>query len=246
MPSEISNAALEPLTTRLLQFCGPRVVKLDEIYHWNEPDTTALPPGVAFHPRLHWSNAKWTIRLKLALHAAYTKAANANARNTIARWAVCTWGGVKNHGPTTLATHVEFCSHDHDRWPWRGVASYSKILSVRDPSRYVIFDARVAAALNAVQMINGRPLRIRFPIPSGQNATIKKFAKLVKEHKAQHDIPKKEAYDTYLRTLAEVAKRLDRVDLYRIEMILFGLATRLARQLLSARQGTVGLSMPRN
>lgn len=105
------------------------------------------------------------------------------------------------------------------------------------PSRYVIFDARVAAALNAVQMINGRPLRIRFPIPSGQNATIKKFAKLVKEHKAQYDVPKKEAYDTYLRTLAEVAKRLDRVDLYRIEMILFGLATRLARQLLSARQG---------
>jgi len=58
--------------------------------------------------------------------------------------------------------------------PFSGIASYSKIFSIKDPDRYAIFDARVSASLNAIQLIEFRRQKLLardlcyFEIPQGQ------------------------------------------------------------------------------
>jgi hypothetical protein len=63
------------------------------------------------------------------------------------------------------------------------VASYSKILSIKDPARITIFDARVAVTLNAVQLLMlrdgvlGPQDLLLFARPTGQNHSVAKFAR---------------------------------------------------------------------
>jgi hypothetical protein len=226
---QIPKKNIDQLTATMVKFCRPRVGRLHELYHWDEPDPIP-PPTVLFSIMLDWSSAEANIQLKMALHRVYL-GAKRDSRIQIARWVVRTWGGVKNNHPATLRSYVSMCSDEAHHRPWKGIASYSKILAVWDPTRFAIFDARVAAALNAVQMIADQTLNIRFPIPPGQSAAIKRFAKYVNGRGARYEVPKKEVYSTYLQIIGVVAKTLNCTELYRIEMLLFALAPRLARQL---------------
>jgi hypothetical protein len=233
LPSKIPKKDIDQVTVTLLEFCRTRLARLDELYHWDEPDLIP-PPSVKVRTQLDWSSAESNIQLKWALHRAYSTV-DLEARENIAYWVVKIWGGVKNNHPSTLRSYVSMCSDEGRERPWKGIASYSKLLAVWDPNRFAIFDARVATTLNAVQMIGDKNLNIRFPIPPGQNAAIKRFAKYINGRSVRYEVPKKEAYDTYSRIISAVAKRLNRTELYRIEMLLFALATRLARQLAPAR-----------
>jgi hypothetical protein len=222
---------LKGLQETLRCFSNHRVLRLNDIYHWDEPDSK-LPPSIRFNPRFDVSSAEWNIQLKSALHNAF-RDANETNRRLIAEWVVKEWGGVKKNKPGTLATYVAMTRAKCPKTPWKGVASYSKIMAVFDPKQYAIFDARVASSLNAIQMLDDKKLKVRFPIPSGQNIAIKRFAKMVSQAGSVHEIGKEQAYREYLVLITAVSGVL-KCDLYKIEMLLFGLATRLARRFAPA------------
>jgi len=90
------------------------------------------------------------------------------------------WGGVKGHLDETLPsyadrTEVEIVTHSE----LDGVASWSKVLSFRMRSSYAILDARVAAALNAIQVVYGSGLTYRFPKLPSKSSKVVPFDELL-------------------------------------------------------------------
>ena len=70
---------------------------------------------------------------------------------------------------TTLKRHRERAEGADHSAPFAGVSSYSKILSLVDPERYAILDARVVVALNAIQVLAGTSDGLAFPCIAGRN-----------------------------------------------------------------------------
>ena len=78
------------------------------------------------------------IDLRLQLSTAWA-AANEVDRRKIAHWTVKEWGGIKGNKDETIESYLLPMTE----YPLKGVASYSKILSVIDPKSFAIYDARV-------------------------------------------------------------------------------------------------------
>ena len=116
-----------------------------------------------------------------------------------------------------------------------GIASWSKLLAIRDPERFAIFDARVAVALNALQIVQDHERPIFFPTLPSKNTQIGKFHDFMKDrdHGDAHKAFPARAYGIYLRVLAEVAQQLDLPAIDQIEMLLFAQAEDLAHRAMS-------------
>src|ERR1035437_1147140 len=89
----------------------------------------------------------------------------------IAKWVVRDWGGVLGNSEATIKRHVKLVDAEDVDGPFEGIASYSKIFSIKDPEQYAIYDARVATSLNAIQLIQRKAI-FAFPIPPGRNTEI--------------------------------------------------------------------------
>jgi hypothetical protein len=98
-------------------------------------------------------------------------------RLEVAIWYVRDWGGVKSNRKETLDKYVGLSEADLTALNMQGVATWSKILAVQNPDTYAIFDARVSAALNAIQLAKGIETSILFPQLASRNTKIKKFQK---------------------------------------------------------------------
>jgi hypothetical protein len=116
-----------------------------------------------------------------------------------------------------------------------GVASWSKLLAIRDPERFAIFDARVSVALNALQIVQNHERPIFFPSLPSKNTKIGKFHDWMRDrdHGDAHKAFPARAYGIYLRVLAEVAQQLRLKAIDEVEMLLFAQAEDLALQAMS-------------
>ena len=113
---------------------------------------------------------------------------------------------------------------------FKGISSYSKILSVSNPNVYAIYDARVAASLNAIQLLAVSAPIVRFPIPPTKSEAVKRLANTLRSERSI-DIIRDEAYLAYLEVLRAVRRQLNqKYQLWELEMVLFALAPRLARE----------------
>ena len=218
----------------MVRFCRDRITRLDQLFHWEEPDDPPPAPAV-LRVDLGWSSAEWNLQLKTAMRTAWANA-NLEQRKELAAWVVIVWGGVKRNKPETLDEYVIQWSRKPSEFPtpFDGIASYSKILSMSD-GECAIYDARVAAALNAVQLKARNTSGYRFSIPQGRNSAIKRFAVALSNGRLNtdgwHRVPRGGTYKFYLETMHAVRDRIPNSTVDRLEMVLFGLASRLAREL---------------
>lgn len=119
-----------------------------------------------------------------------------------------------------------------------GIASWSKALCIRDPLQYAIFDARVAASLNALQIIHRTRIRepARFPVLSSQNGRVKQGNKQLTAYFRTHVWPEESMhfYRDYLTLCREVARKLadhnESVPICAVEMALFAHTEELLQQ----------------
>jgi len=151
----------------------------------------------------------------------------------LAKIIVSDWGGVKGNKASTLIGYVHELSKARPDLPLKGIASYSKIFSIADMTKYAIYDARVAVCLNAVQYNGGLTSGLAFNYIDGRNnttgnATTKtgfayvpafKVASLIS--KGWQPIAKNDTYQIFLETLKECLKHLPQYNLYDLEMVLF-------------------------
>lgn len=160
----------------------------------------------------------------------------------IAQWLVKEWGGIKRNRPETILGYVNQADAFRPATPFAGVASYSKILSIKDPAKFAIFDARVSIALNAIQLVMLRDGAIPshslllFNMPPGQNRSVAKFAKAARRERLLKYgfrlVERDSTYSTYLAVLLAVTGIAGAPSLLDAEMILFVRAERLSEEAL--------------
>lgn len=199
------------------------------------------------HAAYGTDTAAQNIALKVHL-AQYWPLQNYDERLRLAWWIVRDWGGIRRNKPQRVADYVEKADAKRPTTPFEGVASYSKILAMKHPDRYAIYDARVAAAIMALQVLNLGSLdedsRHLYPIPQGRNVTIagndaedgfvEIFTRDVFVQLGFSAIAKDAAYSAYLELLGAIAIASGRT-LLQAEMFLFSSGPDLCRLAMSTR-----------
>lgn len=188
-------------------------------------NTRTLPSGVSLPVGNQYTK---NVALKLQLNQLWT-AADRNQRFDLAKYYVSTWGGVRGNKDSTLMKYVLETPTSMIGDGIKGIASWSKVLCIRNPRKYAIFDARVSTALNCSQIIGGVRNGELFPLLAGQNQTIKGANAKIKAHAQAHgwsDIDRSKCYKIYLDLINNVARtcKLKDTQIYTIEMLLFSYA----------------------
>jgi hypothetical protein len=116
----------------------------------------------------------------------------------------------------------------------QGVATWSKILAVQNPNRYPIYDARVAASLNAIQLASDIKELMLFPQVPSKNSKIVRFQKWIRHRFSKAiRVPRSRAYGDYVSLLGAVARNSGLTAPDEVEMILFADAEILVTKLLN-------------
>jgi hypothetical protein len=109
------------------------------------------------------------------------------------------------------------------------------VLSVKDPDEFAIYDARVAACLNAIQLEATSKNKIFFPIPQSRNSIISKFAKIFTREALLdigfEDLERDDVYLTYLKLIRRLGD-LEVKKIIEIEMYLFSMGPEICERRL--------------
>lgn len=212
----------------LLGFFRDAVPRLDDIYTWPVPEIRGFSGGGS-------SDFQSNVRLKRYLTSQWEKA-DRRGRHDWAQIIVSDWGRVRRNKPETLARYVAEIESGSPATPLQGVASYSKIFAIAEPSRFAIYDARVAACLNAVQVNAGVADGLAFNYVAGRNNVVgnrkkkigftqqQQFAVASLCARGWQRIPRAETYATYLALLRRLAAELEGSSILELEMALFASA----------------------
>lgn len=224
-----------------VQFFKDCLPKLQNTYSWPvSVKAKAALPEFQWHKESGRLNE--CIDLKHHLTHAWANADEAKKRS-LASWIVSEWGGVRSNKPTTLDSYLKRGLDENEVWPLKGVASYSKILSVVDCLKYAIYDARVAACLNAIQLYMDCQEPVFFHYVPSRNKAIqgnnegKGFIEIFSKRelvgsRGWYEIEKEATYLTYLQLLHNVKYQLPNTEIYHLEMLLFSLSLDLCKSLV--------------
>ena len=223
----------QPLQTALKKLVDQHWDATNSWYSWRRLNVARLPAGVA----LTASKSAYdeTVQLKLELHRIWV--AHPDRRAELEKYIVETWGGVKGNDSSTLEDYANNRDDELIAKGRSGIASWSKILCIRDPNRYAIYDARVAVALNSLQVVAQTPTPKLFPMLSSQNRReMPRATKAIKRHAVQNrwgTHSEKDFYGTYLGLLQAAAassSNAPKVSIMAVEMVLFSQFASLAKQ----------------
>jgi hypothetical protein len=204
-------------------------------YSWQVSETAWEALGTGFD---HKQYVEPHLNVELKKHLAECWAvADARKKFELAKWIISSWGGINGNKDETIKRHISVVEADNINAPFEGIASYSKIFSIKAPNRYAIYDARVATSLNAIQLISGKHI-FAFPIPPGRNGEIDQpnskggFSDIY-TRKYLVDVgfaaaPRRATYKLYLELL-EGMRRTSNLSVLHWEMQLFSRAVELSR-----------------
>lgn len=153
----------------------------------------------------------------------------------VAQYYVSTWGGIHRNSRRTINNYISkdpsLLIHEQQK---KGIASWSKILCIRDPDKYPIFDARVALALNALQLTGEvkKPEFLRFPALPSRNKEVKRGNALLNLYlESQRIAIVTNFYPTYIEILGATAASA-RCKICEVEMCLFARAEQLCSEVI--------------
>lgn len=159
----------------------PMNEKLDILYDWPKP------PNIQdrFNIQLEGNtSARQTISLKNQLNNLLQNL-NPNGKIALLRWFVDDWGNIHEKGP--IETRDQYQNNRFQNWinalgnvaphqnanlPFIGIASWSKVACIICPTRYAIYDARVARSINSISMLKLGDNGLRLPQSSSINSKL--------------------------------------------------------------------------
>lgn len=145
------------------------------------------------------------------------------------------WGGLVANKDATIRNYASTPDIQLINRGAKGIASWSKLLSVRNPRRYPIYDARVAFSLNALQAMTIGSIDHWFHVPSTRITWIDSHLAALQALCSSHAIvPDAEAYKFYLDWYDEMGVN-HRIQ--RVEMLLFAVAPIIAEELTKLSAG---------
>ena len=237
-----------------------RVVDTVEWYDW-PIDREKLHEQTGITLRSH-SLLDRNIELKHALHARFRNALG-DERERLVDYYVRTFGGI-HVGEDTLRRYAREHAATLADEGLTNIASRSKALVLHDPSRYAIYDSRVAVSLNHLVIrrvghdrapghIGWKDGRKCFPLPQTKAQGTQAAHGACRTLSERFDIPFYSAtdfYDDYLRVIREAARRLSdsehrEICMHWVESMLFGMIKRCAAGLHAACRFSEPLSFTR-
>jgi hypothetical protein len=153
----------------LNQFIQDRLELVTQHYPWTI-NTAFLPDGIVLD---NGTNYEQNIQLKWLLNEQFQQGPEESRLHLITYY-ISKWGGVRSNAAATLDMYTTMDPQELILVrKIKGIASWSKALCVRNPNQYAIFDARVSATLNLLQLqgLNEQERRW-FPRLSTRNKTI--------------------------------------------------------------------------
>jgi hypothetical protein len=212
---------------------------LKRTYQWKVPESAATLFDLSFEKfdSLYEAN----VHLKKAIKRKWDDAQDSRA--AIVEWVIKDWGGISSNKPERLQEYVARLEAPLPPTPIHGIASFSKALAASSPENYAIYDARVAVALNAIQLKAAVTGGIIFPYLPGRNRVTgfqgKKsgfssmpeysVATLSSPPHTWQKLDSASAYQFYCKLLRGAKERLPGHELYDLEMALFSQAEELAK-----------------
>lgn len=194
-------------------------------YNWRVSQRSWNSLPLDFEPRnyLHPSDTNKALKRRIA---SWWPTANIKQQCEVARWIISDWGGIRANKDETIARYVKMANEVAPTTPILGVASYSKVLAFTRPNSFAIYDARVAAALNALQLkYVPEYKRLYFKDIAGRNSKVESFKKRfsIMGHptKGFRPISPNEVYSSYLALLQIMSSRLPSYSIEDFEMELF-------------------------
>lgn len=222
----------------LNRYFSIEIARLSETYSWKIGKINGFG-------RNGQSSYEANVELKFFLNTLW-KSSDLKGRESLAKTVVSDWGGIRGNLTDTLNKYVFEADSKTPRLPLKGVASYSKILSIADPKKYAIFDARVAACLNAVQIKHNVIKGLAFHYLPSRNTVItgskgKPGFTRLRAHSLENLadggwelINGESCYPRYLEVLRTCLSTLAPIyRLYDLEMILFANAVKECRIAMS-------------
>ena len=233
---------MKDCTNLLIEYFRAELPKLPNNYNWKIPDISGFYLSGS-------SGYEANVELKKYLNKVW-KESDIKDKYHLSNVIVSDWGGVRSNNPSTLHNYVDELHKNTPSTPLKGVASYSKIFSISNMEKYAIYDARVAACLNAVQWNSNIVEGVAFNYISGRNNITGHAEKKIgftqqEEFKVKKlceqgwkRLKRDETYNTYLNILSLCLDSFSQYNLYDLEMVLFANAEkecRLAMDNLSAK-----------
>ena len=151
-------------------------------------------------------------------------------REKLIRYYVADWGGVRSNSSETIRRYATSSPSVLISSGRKGVASWSKVLCIIDPSKYAIFDARVSISLNSLQFLFSSEKKQLYPVLPSRNGLIKQAGmhlKSIAQDEGWEVLEETVFYNQYLGVLETVSKDLNE-SVGVIEMVLFAKAIDLA------------------
>lgn len=235
-PSEAAGPVVETDMSKksaanaLAEFFDDSIKELPNTYEWRIPQIEGF---FAKGTNLYEQNRE----LKKFLSTQWRIANTPEKRMLITKTVVSRWGGVRRNKKLTLEEHIERARSNNPETPIKGVASYSKLLAIANPESYAIYDARVAACINAVQ-INRGATGLAFNYLPGRNNVVgnagkkcgfsqcKRFSTAALKCAGWETIGRDETYSKYLELLKFCKENGTSATLTQMEMALFANAER--------------------
>lgn len=223
------------------EFHGFGIDEMKQSFDWKIPESIRavipdLPVGGGYEAN---------VALKKAMSRRWGVENSPQERERLTRLIIVDWGGIKGNREPRYSEYARAASKEVPEIGFTGIASFSKVLAIRDPDVYAIFDARVAVALNAIHIIGRPDTGELYPYLPGRNnvtgsgttkrgfSTLPENARreLSRQNPGWARVPRKTAYQSYLALLNSVKSALpDPAPLYDLEMCLFSQAEELARR----------------
>ncbi len=115
---------------------------LPETYIWPRKKWPKFPSWISREFLNHETLFEQNVALKFVLqHIWHSSPA---VRPELHKWIVNDWGGILANKDDAYADFAARAGMDEAETPIKRIASFSKILAIKDPNKYAIYDARVA------------------------------------------------------------------------------------------------------
>lgn len=234
------------------EYLAPYIDDIEKYYDWRFKEDVALKElAVDYTGGGSWYQK--TIRLKEEVATQMNNADSDKEIQRLVTYFIKEWGGIRMYKRASddIKNYKNLAGTGmlpDQKFPFNGVASWSKYLSLICPDWACIYDSRVAYSINVINYLSGN-YKYFFPLPSGESSKLNLIGietlfidKLIPEGlldqvdskatryaanvRDKFHITKNEVYRVYIGLLKATASHFDfnNEEYHKIEMLLFSLA----------------------
>lgn len=215
---------LSDLEKILLNFIGEHYATLPISYDWKFSIRNFPEDKFKIRENNPYDQSK---KLRLYIHSAIKRKVVLSTEYQ--KWYVRYWGGVRGNKESTIETYINMSEVELERLGAKGVATWSKILCLRDPKKFAIYDARVALSLNSLQKREDIKSAQLFPqLPSRNSTFVVPAQRVISKSKFFDGRKMENFYSVYMYLLQRAAER-GPWDIQDIEMALFSHSSSLSK-----------------